>query len=323
MPRLLFLLVLLVTSVGMTRSEPEGRVRGKSTTRIVATPITLDPVGGRTRVGALRYVAGYALTSADPRFGGISAMALTPGGFLAVSDSGTAMQIAAGPERRPVSVRLAPLSAGPGDGAKKSDRDSEALAMEPGGHVWVAFEQHNSVWRYAPDLRRAEANRAPPEMARWPANSGPEAMVRLPNGRFVVWSEARSARSDESEVLLFDRDPTDRQARAVRLNWRLPSGFSVTDAALTGDGRIVTLHRSASITGGLAASVGIVDVAALRAGAAIAPRIVATLRPPLNVDNMEAVAAERVGGRTFLWIASDDNFSALQRTLLLEFELTD
>ena len=60
-----------------------------------------------------------------------------------------------------------------------------------------------------------------------------------------------------------------------------------------------------------------------RLACTITPRIVATLRPPLNVDNMEALAVERSGGRTRIWIASHDNFSALQRTLLLQFELVE
>ena len=46
-------------------------------------------------------------------------------------------------------------------------------------------------------------------------------------------------------------------------------------------------------------------------------------RPPLIVDNLEALAVERVGGALRIWIASDDNFSMLFRTLLLQFELME
>ena len=45
--------------------------------------------------------------------------------------------------------------------------------------------------------------------------------------------------------------------------------------------------------------------------------------PPRPVDNMEALAVSREGGRTIVRIASDDNYLALQRTLLLEFELDE
>jgi hypothetical protein len=35
---------------------------------------------------------------------------------------------------------------------------------------------------------------------------------------------------------------------------------------------------------------------------------------------MEGLAVTQEAGRTILWIASDDNLLALQRTLLLKFE---
>ena len=322
MPRFLFLLILLGTSIGMTRSEPVARARSPSASRIVATPIALDPDGRRTVAGGLRYLSGYALSSADPRFGGISALGLAPGGFVALSDGGTVLRLAG---RRSVALRLLPLPAGPGDGASKTDRDTEAMVVGNGtrGPIWVAYERHNSVWRYAPGFARADANRAPSEMADWGANSGAEAMVRVDDGRFVLWAEGGGGAPRSSDVLVFDRDPTDARARAMRLGYRLPAGFAVTDAALLGDGRVMTLHRSFSVTDGVAASIGIADLAAFRAGATVAPRIIATLRPPLNIDNMEALAVERSAGRTRIWIASDDNFSALQRTLLLQFELVE
>ncbi len=322
MSRILMFLVLLGASVTMTRSEPVLRARAQGNSRIVAAPVALDPAGGRTRVGPLRFVQGWELRSADPRFGGISGLALHGQGFLGVSDNGTAMwfdgrSASAGPR----ALRLLPLPVGPGTSTRKSDRDSEALVRGSDGRVWIAYENSNSIWRYTPDLRAAQAHRAPPEMRRWTANSGAEAMVRLPDGRFLVFSEGAGSVARSSDVLLFDRDPTDARARGSRMSYRLPRGFSVTDAALLGDGQVVTLHRSFSMTDGVAASVGVVDLSAFVQGAVLSPRILATLRPPMTVDNMEALVVERRGARTYLWIASDDNFTMLQRTLLMQFEL--
>jgi hypothetical protein len=43
-----------------------------------------------------------------------------------------------------------------------------------------------------------------------------------------------------------------------------------------------------------------------------------------QVDNMEALGVHRTPqGETVLTLLSDDNFSALQRTLLLQFTLLD
>jgi hypothetical protein len=42
----------------------------------------------------------------------------------------------------------------------------------------------------------------------------------------------------------------------------------------------------------------------------------------LNIDNMEGIAAHRAAsGETILTLISDDNFSLLQRTLLMQFAL--
>lgn len=322
MSRFLFLILLFGSSVTMTRSEPALRARSESVGRLVALPVALDPAAGGRTVGALRFISGWELRSADPRFGGISALALTRDGFVALSDSGTVMWLG-GTRRRPSSLRLAPLAEGPGNSERKADRDSEAIAFDPAGRVWVTYERHNQVWRYSPGFRRAEASRQPPEMRHWRASSGAEAMARLHDGRFLIFSEGSGSVARSSDLLLFDRDPTDPRARADRMSYRLPEGFAVTDAALLGGGRIMTLHRSFSVTGGVAASLGIADLAEFRRGAVIVPRIIATLRPPLTVDNMEALAIERRGGKTHVWIASDDNFSTLQRTLLMQFALDE
>lgn len=305
----------------MTRSEPLLQARAESVGRVVATPLSSEATPGQ-RVGQLRFLSGHELASADPRFGGISAMVREPGGFLALSDSGTVMRLS-GSGGGISRVRLTPLRVGPGDASNKADRDSEALARDGRGRIWVAFERHNSVWRYAPGFRMVQAHRAPAEMKRWRQNAGAEAMVRLDDGRFLLFSEGAGRGARTSDVLLFDRDPTDPRARAVRLSYRLPPGFSVTDAALLGDGRLLTLHRRISLRAGLSASVGISPLTAFRQGAVVAPRIVTTLERPFPVDNMEALAVERIGGRTLLWIASDDNFSVLQRTLMLKFEWLD
>ncbi len=44
----------------------------------------------------------------------------------------------------------------------------------------------------------------------------------------------------------------------------------------------------------------------------------------MSVDNLEGVAARRAKtGETLLYLVSDDNFRATQRTLLLVFALTE
>jgi hypothetical protein len=95
----------------------------------------------------------------------------------------------------------------------------------------------------------------------------------------------------------------------------------VTDGFELADGRIVLLNRRFTLLEGVSAFVTIIDASGITAGQVLTPRIVARLAAPITVDNMEALSMEREAGRTILWIASDDNFSGLQRTLLMKFAL--
>jgi hypothetical protein len=42
-----------------------------------------------------------------------------------------------------------------------------------------------------------------------------------------------------------------------------------------------------------------------------------------QIDNMEGIGVHRANGEVVLTLISDDNFSALQRTLLLQFTLAE
>ena len=58
-------------------------------------------------------------------------------------------------------------------------------------------------------------------------------------------------------------------------------------------------------------------------GAVLEGAVIATLKPPLTVDNFEGLACRASDrGETLLYLISDDNFDATnQRTLLLMFAL--
>src|SRR3546814_8631947 len=67
----------------------------------------------------------------------------------------------------------------------------------------------------------------------------------------------------------------------------------------------------------------LVDSRRIAPGAMVDGTEIATFAPPYIHDNFEAVAATREGGDTIVWIASDDNQSILQRSLLLKFRLIE
>lgn len=315
------LLVFIVLATVVPRRPPPPPPRPEMGTLRYA-PIPLD--GGdprRDRIGALRYLGGWELASDSARFGGISGLHVEGGEAIAISDAGILFRFALPRGRGAEPVRIVPLADGPGPPTKKSNRDTESMVMDA-QWLWAAFERHNVVWRYRRSDLHAIASAQPAPMRRWRVNAGAEAMTRLADGRFLVFGEGIDLKP-ESEVVLFDGDPAEPETRAVALRYRRVPGYRVTDAALLPDGRLLLLNRRFAWLEGFSAVVTVADTRALREGATIEGRELAVLRQPASVDNMEALSVTREHGRTIVWIASDDNFIPLQRTLLLKFELVE
>ncbi|MHA3793741.1 esterase-like activity of phytase family protein [Sphingomonas sp. YL-JM2C] len=291
--------------------------------KVVATPVPLDPDDpARTTVGRLRYLGGWQLTSRQRDFGGYSALSVQGDRFLALSDTGHYLRFRMATPGVVSDSRFGELPAFPGYEGRKGDRDSESMTIGPEGDVWVGFEYHNAILRYSPDLTLLQAVAFPPAMKDWSRNSGPEAMVRLAGGRFVVFAEGRAIAPHVHAALMFPGDPTKARNAPYQFGYRPPrDGYVPTDAAQLPDGRLVILHRRFGLLDGFSAIVGIADPVRIAPGATLTSELVAELKPPLTVDNMEGIAATRDGDRTILWIISDDNRVPIERTLLLKFEL--
>jgi hypothetical protein len=303
----------------LTTFVPPGRARPEpvpAVTIVRFEPVPLDRAdASRIQVGALRFLGGWNVQSNDPRVGGISAMHVEGGEVLALSDAGTMVRFPIPARAGTARAEVTKLVEGPGRSSSKSDRDTESMAVM-GPFAWVGFEQLNAVWRYNRGTWTTSGGAAPKAMAEWESNSGAEAMVRLPDGRFLTFSEGDDEERD-SPLLLFDGDPAVPGTRAGELRYRPPAGYRVTDAALLPDGRLLILNRRWRLLEGGSAKL----VVASLGQKVVEGRVVADFHNPLTVDNMEALSVAREGAETIVWIASDDNFNPLQRTLLLKFAL--
>jgi len=280
-------------------------------------PVPLDrSQTGRKRVGALTYLGGWALESSDPRFGGISGMTVQGRDVLAISDQGSLIRF-----RVPQgAVSISELPAGPGKRARKATRDAESMVVA-GGRAWIGFERVNQIWSYALPNFRPLSSASPQPMRSWETNTGAEGIVRLRSGRFLVFSEGKPPGRPTSEVLLFDGDPSRPSTRVTRLFCRVERGYSVSDAALLPDGRVLMLQRRYSPLEGVSVKLVRATLPPWKTDAVIEGQVIADFRAPLTVDNFEALAVTQESGRPIVWIASDDNFNPLQRTLLMKFAL--
>ena len=234
-------------------------------------------------------------------------MQVADGRVIAISDAGVLLRFAL-PGRGPARVRLDPLPEGPGPATRKSNRDTEAMAVED-GELRVAFEKHNMIWRYRlPDLAPVSAAR-PPAMRGWRVNAGAEAMVRLADGRYLVFSEGRSDDRPLSDVVLFDGDPSVAGTPAARLSYRRPPGFRITDAALLPNGRLLLLHRRFALFEGISATLAVADPRGVRPGAILEAR--ADRRASGAADRRQYGGAERHPGKR-----PDDRLDRLGRQFL-------
>ncbi|MGZ8333049.1 MAG: esterase-like activity of phytase family protein [Allosphingosinicella sp.] len=316
-PFLLAALVLLATFAppALQHREPPPPV-----TLVRFTPVPLDESApGRNRLGELEFLGAWALTSNDARIGGVSALHVEGGEALAMSDAGWRIRLPLPKGGAPARAEVAMVDKGPGPPGDKVNRDIESLVVH-GDMAWIGFEQANAIWRYDRRSFEPRASAAPHAMRQWRDNAGPEAMVRLADGRFLVFAEGKGG---DSEAILFAGDPAAGGAPALRLRYRPPEGHRITDAALLPDGRLALLNRKVGLFTGFTIRLTVTDLPGLAERALITGREVAAFEGTATRDNLEALSVVREGGRTILWIASDDNYNPLQRTLLMKFALVE
>ena len=275
------------------------------------------------RVGQLTWLDGVELTSRDPAFGGFSALAVAGDRFTLLSDGGNIVRFRMDSRGRLSERGFAELPAGPGAGWLKQDRDSESLTTDPKtGRLWVGFERANAIWRFSPGFARGETHAAPRAMADWPTNMGAEAMARLPDGGFIVIGERAPWPGRKGRAAIrFSGDPAEQPNKGFRFSYVPPAHYDPSDMAMLPDGRLLVLNRRFALPFNFSAKLTVIDFGAIRPGAVVRGREIATLASPLLHDNFEGVAVTREGGATIVWIVSDDNQLFLQRSLLLKFRL--
>lgn len=322
------IVMLLLLAILLLPAPPPGKpAHIRSGPLLVSDqPLPLSQIPGVPTAGLLSFRGAWALTSAHPGFGGISALRVTPPGqVLGLSDSGVLMGFHVGqgtPTRRPF---IAPLPLREGErGDDWQYRDSEAMTHDPQtDRSWVGFELQQMICRYGPGFVRVEACRVWPQIRSWPKTGSIESLARLPDGRFLAIAEMGMTREGEHEALLFSGDPAaDDTPPPVSLRYVSPRGYRPTDAVALDERRVIVLHRRVTVLDLFTATVAIVELPdSPRPGAVLTPRLLARLAPPLLADNFEGVAITREADERMLWIISDDNHESFQRTLLLKFAL--
>ena len=334
-----------IVSLGVIAAGTWALAQG-TRTAAAPTPIAVDatPIASfdnrdptRVRFGALEFRGGLALTSGFSAFGGISGLQIEPDGahILAVTDRGSWLKARiVYRDGRPdglADAEMAPLLGANGKPlASQRMYDTESLTRI-GDALYVGIERVHRIVRFAAKdgltAHGAEIAR-PAEFASLRYNGSLECLASPPQGqphagKLVVVTE--ESLDGEGNLRSFVLDPTARNPAApLHFTVKRSDQFDVSDCTILPPGELLLLERSYSPLRGVAMRIRRVPLTEIKEGAVVdGPELI---RADLGyqIDNMEGIAVHRnEAGETIITLVSDDNFSPIQRNILLQFAIVD
>ncbi|PZU91027.1 MAG: twin-arginine translocation pathway signal [Chelatococcus sp.] len=284
----------------------------------------------RTRFGELVFRSGMVLRCDHPRFGGFSSLWRSPNGrdFVALADIAYWLTGRLRSEKGRLTgiddAVLAPALDANGRPMRWSRYyDTESLAMAD-GYAYVGLERVNAVMRFPFGrdgvLARGQLLPVPSEVKSLPNNRGLEAIGIVPDGMPLAGSlvaVAERSGGDDEPTLGFILSGRQQGTFKVRRH----DDYDITDLAFLPGGDMLLLERWYSPFRGVGMRIRRIRGSDIRPGALLDGAYLIEADLGQEIDNMEGLSVHQEQGRTILTVISDDNFSFLQRTVLLEFEL--
>jgi hypothetical protein len=204
--------------------------------------------------------------------------------------------------------------------------DSESIARD-GSFVYVGLERVNQIMRFdfskGGTRARGEVLPVPPAVRKLPYNKGLEALVFVPKGQplagtLIAFSE-RGLDANGNLIAFLIGGPSPGQFSVRRTD-----KFDISDAVLLPSGELLILERKFSWFTGVNIRIRSIPLKSIAPNALVDGPALFDADLGHEVDNMEGIDAHvTADGETVLTLVSDDNFSMLQRTLLLQFTLVD
>lgn len=325
----------LPASVFALRTAPGFAQAAPVSLEVNARPIqSFDPRDStHVRYGSLEFRSGLVLTSPFRGFGGLSALRLDKKGeqFIAISDKAswfTGRIVYKGRHLAGLAdVTSAPMldSNGKRITAQKWF-DSEALAFD-GATAYVGLERVNQIMRFdfskGGILSRGQVVPPPPGVSDLPFNKGLETLVFVPKGQplggtLIAISERGLDVAGNIEGFLIG-GPSPGRFTVARTN-----KYDISDATLLPSGDLLLLERKFSFVEGVGIRIRRVPLKSVAPDAVIDGPTIFEVDLGYEVDNMEGIDTHVTDdGETVVTMVSDDNFSMIQRTLLLQFTLVE
>ena len=299
-------------------------------------PLTVNRIddfviaGSALAQSPLEFLGGLDLSSSESEFGGLSGIEVSDGGATAfmVSDSGSFVQARLlHEEGRLVGIAEAEIESlfPEGDTGKRLG-DAEDVAfdpLDPRRGVIVRERQANALLTF--ELRGGRPASFSPmrvgaENRVLRSNKGLESVAYGPlssplSGKIVTIAE----RAPRGEA-----DIPGWIAGEGRFSIVARDDFDVSSAKFLPDGDLLLLERRYTPGWGIAMRLRRIPGDTVEVGGRLDGEILLDAGMTYQIDNMEGLSVHRDdAGRTVLTIVSDDNYSVLQRTLILQFALLD
>ena len=286
--------------------------------RVAVVSVPLHPHDPSVRsIGSFSYAGGIRISStSSTTILELSDLRIVSGNRLAaVSDDGNVFEALLRFDENDrlsglVDARINPLVGAGGEPLPAMDADAEGFDLFPNGDRLISFEGDHRIWLYPADGSAPRSVSKPD--ATFPVNQGFEALTRYPAGG----PDAYLVGSEGGDIWLCSLTAACRETAFGAL---VPSGLALTALAAYGeDGGLAILGRSYDPRRGARISVRLIATTGATAGRVLDEMILAA---PLTVDNFEGIAVvPRPAGGIRLYLLSDDNGSAAQRTYLLAFD---
>jgi hypothetical protein len=285
------------------------------------------------RFGMVEYLGGLELKSSHRQFGGFSAIRVAPDGehFVSLTDKGWWLTGRIVNERgHPVGIAEATMAPmlGP-DGrtlAARGWHDTESLA-ERDGWLYVGIEGVNRIVRFdfarQGLLARAEVVSTPPGISHLPSNKGLEALTFASRqsklaGALIGFSERGLDANRNLKAFLIGG------AGPGQFSVKRRDDFDISDSATLPSGDVLLLERRFSWWTGIAIRLRRIAISDIAPGAVVDGPDLLFADMGYQIDNMEGLSVHLDSNHdTVLTLVSDDNFSLLQRTVLLQFKLVE
>jgi hypothetical protein len=156
-----------------------------------------------------------------------------------------------------------------------------------------------------------------------PNNKGIEALVAVPKGfalagtLIAISERGLDAQGNIMGFLIGGKTPGQFSVRRI-------DNFDVSDAVLLPSGGLLLLERKFSMLGGISIRIRRIALVSVVPGAVIDGPSIFEADLGSEIDNLEGIDAHVTpDGETVLTLVSDDNFSMIQRNLLLQFTLVE